>query len=102
MALVIFSLLTGVLLRFLSPSHPRGEHQTKEKPFTLYCLLPQRAHISILPPSLGLFYILSYFLNSSSSAAVQLYLYFIKFDVLTMSFEDASLSHIHRSQWGKY
>lgn len=32
----------------------RGGHQKKEKPFTLYCLLPQRAHLSfshsIYPP----------------------------------------------------
>lgn len=26
----------------------RGGHQTKEKPFTLYCLSPQRAHTSFL------------------------------------------------------
>lgn len=30
---------------------PRGGHQTKEKPFTLYCPLPQRSHISFLHPS---------------------------------------------------
>lgn len=30
---------------------PRGGHQTKGKPFTLYCPLPQRAHISFLYPS---------------------------------------------------
>ncbi len=34
----------------------RGGHQTKEKPFTLYCLLPQRAHISLLTLSPLLFY----------------------------------------------
>lgn len=51
---------------------PRGGHQTKEKPFTLYCLLPQRAHISFLTLSLCLpssffFTLLSYSSHSSSS-----------------------------------
>lgn len=39
----------------------RGGHQTKEKPFTLYCLLPQRAHISF--PTLSSFFF-SFFYTS--------------------------------------
>lgn len=82
---------------------PRGGHQTKEKPFTLYCLLPQRAHISFLTlsyTSLIFFpFIFSPLLLSPCTSFF--YLYFIKFDVLTMPFERASLSKTQRGQRGK-
>lgn len=44
---------------------PRGGHQTKEKPFTLYCPLPQRAHISFLYPSPVFFLFLPCSLHTS-------------------------------------
>lgn len=83
---------------------PRGGHQTKEKPFTLYCPLPQRAHISFLYPSPVFFLFLPCSLHtslshfSSSPWSPRLSLYFIKLGVLTMPFEYASLSKIHKGQ----
>lgn len=54
MAPVISPLLTGTLQHSLSQS-PRGDNiKQRKKPFTFYCLLPQRAHISFLTLSSSL------------------------------------------------
>lgn len=87
----------------------RGGHPTKGEPFTLYCLLPQRAHISFLTLSLHLpsFSHFSHIpsihhLYHFSSVSVHLfpYLYFITYG-LTMPFEYASLSKILKGRGGE-
>lgn len=67
---------------------PRGGHQTKGKPFTLYCPLLQRAHISFLTLSVIFFILLPYSSHSPppppllSLCSLHLCLYF-NFKTLT-------------------
>lgn len=90
MAPVISPLLTGTLQRSLSQS-PRGaDIKQRNKPFTFYCLLPQRAHISFLILSIFFFYrLLTYscHLSSLSHYGLPLSLRFIKSDILTTLFK---------------
>lgn len=90
MAPVIFPLLTGTLQHSLSQS-PRGDDiKQRKKPFTFYSLLPQRAHISFLTLSI-LFFIhfsrIPPIYPSLSLYSLHLFLYFIKFDILTTHFK---------------
>lgn len=95
----------------LSVTEPlRGGHPAKEEPFTLYCILLQRAHISFhtlsicLSTSFFFFTLLSYPLNSSFRPPLLpplhlfLVLYFMKFEGLTVPFEHASLSKTQLGQ----
>lgn len=96
MAPVIFPLLTGALQQSLSQS-PWGEDIKQRKNLSHFIVFYHRELISLfslcLPSSSLFFTLLSYSSHSSSflfpSATVHLflYLYFIKFDVLTMPFE---------------
>lgn len=62
----------------------RGGHQTKEKPFTLYCLLPQRAHLSFSHSILLSIYVshVPPHILFISHCGVHVFLYFIEFDIL--------------------
>lgn len=79
MAPVIFSLLTGALQPTLSQS-PRGEDiKQREKPFTLYCLLPQRAHIFTLTLLLCLpFFKLTYSSSFPWPLYISFYIYILQ------------------------
>lgn len=110
MAPVIFSLLTEALQQSVSQSPP-GEDIKQRKNLSHFIVFYHRELISLFTLTHTVFFLFflhfshipSIHLSSFPAAAVYhfVYLYFIKFDILTMPSECASLSKIQRRQGGR-